>query len=446
MVSTRRSRRSSLWRASFALALLAAVAGCQRAEKGKENNPPTSGTGAGTGTGSGAGSTAPADTTVIDLDSKDILARTELNATAEIKHVLIGWKGMGRSQAERSNAEAAKLAKDIAAQLKADPRKADELMKQYSEDPGSAQTGRTYTVTPDAGFVPPFKNLGLRLKLNEVGIVKTDFGYHVMLRVPPPPPDPLESADILARPPATSTVYIQHVLIGWKDTLMTKQGMGDPRAKDRAKADADKIATEVLTKARAGGDMKALMKEYSEDPGSKGDGRVYPIQPGPSSVPGFTNLSLRLNMGEVGMAKTDLGWHVIKRVEAPPPPPPPAPDKLDSADILKRPAGDHAKVKHILLGWTEANTGDDKGKNRTRAELEALVKKTVAELKKGAKIEPLMKTLSEDPGSAESGDSYDITPDAGFVEPFKNLSLRLKVGEVGVVKTQFGIHIIQRTE
>lgn len=421
-----------------------AAAGCQRAEKGKENKPPATGSATGSGSGSAA---APGDSTVIDLDSKDILARTELNATAEIKHVLIGWKGMGRSQATRSNAEAAKLAKDIAAQLKADPSKIDDLMKQYSEDPGSAQTGRAYTVTPDAGFVPPFKNMGLRLKLNEVGIVKTDFGYHVMLRVPPPPPDPLESADILARPPATSTVYIQHVLIGWKDTLMTKQGMGDPRAKDRTKAEADKIASEVLAKARAGEDMKALMKEYSEDPGSKDDGRVYPIQPGPSSVPGFTNLSLRLNMGEVGMVKTEIGWHIIKRVEAPPPPPPPAPDKLDSVDILKRkPVTDTAKVKHILLGWSEVNTGNDKAKARTRAELEALVKKTVADLKKGAKIEPLMKSLSEDPGSADSGDSYDVTPDAGLVEPFKNLSLRLKVGEVGVVKTQFGIHIIQRVE
>jgi len=32
------------------------------------------------------------------------------------------------------------------------------------------------------------------------------------------------------------------------------------------------------------------------------------------------------------------------------------------------------------------------------------------------------------------------------VEPFKNLSLRLKPNEVGVVKTDFGIHIIQRVE
>ena len=58
----------------------------------------------------------------------------------------------------------------------------------------------------------------------------------------------------------------------------------------------------------------------------------------------------------------------------------------------------------------------------------------------------LMAELSEDPGSAKSGQSYDVTPDAGLVEPFKNLSLRLNKDEVGVVKTQFGIHIIQRVE
>ena len=74
------------------------------------------------------------------------------------------------------------------------------------------------------------------------------------------------------------------------------------------------------------------------------------------------------------------------------------------------------------------------------------MKQTVGKLAKGAKIEPLMKELSEDPGSAASGNSYDATPDAGLVAPFKNLSLRLKVGEVGVVKTDFGIHIIQRVE
>ncbi len=448
MVSTSSPHRPRTFvrRATLALALLTAAAGCQRAKesagKPADKAPPTAGSGAGVGTAKGPNT--PTNDSAIELDSKDILARTELAESAEAKHVLIGWKGQGRSQSERSNADAAKLAKEVAAKLKADPSKIDAMMREHSEDPGSKDTGRAYTITPDAGLVPPFKNLGLRLKLGEVGIVRTDFGYHVMLRVAPPPPDPLESADILARPAGTETAHVQHVLLGWKDSPAAAQGMTDPRSAARTKADTDKLATEVLAKAKAGEDMVALMKQYSEDPGSKDDGRAYPVQPGPSSVPGFTNMALRLQLGEVGLVKTDLGWHVVKRV---PPPPPPAPDKLDSTDILARePVTAKAKVKHILLGWKEVNAGDPRASARSRAELEALVKKTVASLKKGAKIDPLMKDLSEDPGSAAAGTAYDVDPDAGRVAPFKNLSLRLKLNEVGVVKTQFGIHIIQRTE
>ena len=57
-----------------------------------------------------------------------------------------------------------------------------------------------------------------------------------------------------------------------------------------------------------------------------------------------------------------------------------------------------------------------------------------------------MAKLSEDRARPPAGTAYDVTPDAGMVAPFKNLALRLEVGEVGVVKTQFGIHSIQRTE
>lgn len=105
-----------------------------------------------------------------------------------------------------------------------------------------------------------------------------------------------------------------------------------------------------------------------------------------------------------------------------------------------------AKVKHILLGWKEVHAEDPRGKNRDRATLEKMVKSVLDNLKKGTHIEPLMADLSEDPGSATSGESYDVTADASFVEPFKKLSLRLKVGEFGVVKTDFGLHIIQRIE
>jgi parvulin-like peptidyl-prolyl isomerase len=389
------------------------------------------------------GSAAPA-APAQDIDSKDILARSETADEVTVKHVLIAWKDLApvyRGQMDpratnRSNADAAKLAQDIYNQLKANPDKIDELVTKYSEDPGG-KTGEPYTVNKDTPFVPEFKKLALRLKEKEAGIVKTQFGYHVIERVAPPPLDPIESADILARPAEKGPVSVQHVLIGYKDA----PGARDPKAKERTKEDAAKIVGEVVAKAKAGTDFKQLMKQYSEDPGSKDTGRAYDVSSDAPFVPPFKKLALRLHENEIGVVKSPFGYHVIKRL------PPPPPDPLDSTDILKRePVTQKAKVKHILLGWTEAHTNDNRGTKRTRAELEKLVKDTVAKLKKGDKIEPLMAQLSEDPGSAKSGQSYDVTPDAGLVEPFKNLSLRLNVGEVGVVKSQFGIHIIQRVE
>jgi len=411
---------------------------CQKVDKDK----PAAGSG---GSGGSAGA-APSD----PIESKDILARTKTANEVLVKHVLFGWKELAaayRGQmdpraANRTQADAQKLAKDIAAKLKANPAEIDALVKQHSEDPGS-QSGEPYPVKADTPFVPEFKNLALRLEVNEVGIVKTNYGYHVMMRVtppPPPPPDPLESADILARPPAvpdTETVHVLHVLISYK---------GGARAKPdaRSKEDADKLAKEILDKVKAGGDMVALMKQYSEDPGSKDSGRAYPIKKGSGMVEPFENLSLRLKEGEAGLVKTPFGWHIIKRI---PPPPPPAPDSLDSVDILKRPIKTQkASVKHILLGWKDAHADDERGKKRERKDLEKLVKATLARLKKGEKIDALMAELSEDEGSAKAGTPYPVTPDAGLVEPFKNLSLRLDVNEVGVVKTDFGIHIIQRIE
>jgi parvulin-like peptidyl-prolyl isomerase len=378
--------------------------------------------------------------TNIDIDSKDILARTETAPEVGVKHVLLGWKELASAYGghldpraeKRTQPEAAKLAVEIADKLRANPDVIDQLVAENSEDPGSL-TGEAYTVKPDTQFVPQFKQLALRLKLKEVGIVRTDFGYHVIERVPP---DPLESADILARKPEAGPVNIQHVMIGWKGTKSP-----DPRAQKRTKAEADKLAKDTLDKARAGADMKALMKELSEDPTSKDNGQVYEIGTDSGVPESFKNLALRLKEGEVGLVKSIAGWHVMKRV------PPPPPDPLESADILKRDqVTDKAKVKHILLGWTEVHAEDPRGIKRTREELEKLVKETVDKLAKGAKIETLMAELSEDPGSAKKGNSYDVSPTARLVPPFKKLSLRLKKGEVGVVKTDFGIHIIQRVE
>ena len=384
-----------------------------------------------------------------DIDTTAILQRATVADEVQVKHVLLAWEdlavvyegSLGLAAQTRSNAAAAELANSIAVRLQLHPDEIDSIITELSED--SASTSEPIVVTSTTALLPAFKQLALRLQLNEVGIVRTDVGYHVVLRVSPPPADPVESNAILARPPVQGTVFVQHVLIGWRDVPAAKSGTLDERAKARSKSDADKLALNVKAKLRAGSKMTALMKQFSEDPGSKDSGKEYEVDAQTPFVEPFKKLALRLKVGEAGLVRSAFGWHIIKRNASPPA------DALESTAMLQRaPVTRVAKVKHILLSYdqTARANQDPRGERRTRAQLVALVKKTIAALNANAPIEPLMAELSEDPGSAQSGISYDVTPEAGLVAPFKALGLRLNVREVGVVKTDFGYHIIQRVE
>lgn len=122
--------------------------------------------------------------------SQDILAREPLANTAEVKHILIGWKdladayqgGIDPRAAKRDQAAAETEVKSLVGQLRAGAD-FDTLMKAHSEDRGSAQTARPYTVTPDAGLVIEFRQLSLRLKVDEIGVCQSDFGFHIIKRL-----------------------------------------------------------------------------------------------------------------------------------------------------------------------------------------------------------------------------------------------------------------------
>ena len=253
----------------------------------------------------------------------------------------------------------------------------------------------------------------------------------------------IDSHAILARVEGPGPVEIKHVLIAWDALAATYRGALDPRAARRSNALAAALAQQVAAAlAKDPSQIAALMKEHSEDPGSADDGRAYTVEADAPFVDEFKALALRLDVGEVGVVKTRYGYHVMLRVAAAPP------DPLESTAILARTAtAARVKVKHVLLSWDGlSGTGDPRGAHRSRAQLEALVKKLQGQLGKGAAIEQLMKQYSEDPGTADSGEPYEVTTDARLVAPFKALSLRLKVGEVGVVKTTFGLHLVKRVE
>src|SRR5690348_15043901 len=82
------------------------------------------------------------------------------------------------------------------------------------------------------------------------------------------------STDILAREPLANAAQVKHILIGWKELAAH-----DPRADNRTKQDAEVEVKKVLDQIKGGADFDAMMKQYSEDPGSATSARAYAVAP-----------------------------------------------------------------------------------------------------------------------------------------------------------------------
>ena len=128
-----------------------------------------------------------------------------------------------------------------------------------------------------------------------------------------------------------------------------------------------------------------------------------------------------------------------------------ATETVISTEILRRePRTNHAQVKHILISWKEKVEGkggaDQRALGRSKRDAEREIRALLKQIAGGADFEMLMGMHSEDPGSATTGEAYEVSPDAQLVIEFRQLGLRLEVGEVGVVESDYGLHIIKRIE
>lgn len=102
---------------------------------------------------------------------------------------------------------------------------------------------------------------------------------------------------------------------------------------------------------------------------------------------------------------------------------------------------DSAKVRHILIGLQSQRTQSQ----RTPEVAKRIADSLLTLLKnKQVKFDTLVKTMSDDMGSLDKGGDYGwFDENKGFVEPFKNAGLQGTVGNITVVPTQFGFHIIE---
>lgn len=117
-------------------------------------------------------------------------------------------------------------------------------------------------------------------------------------------------------------------------------------------------------------------------------------------------------------------------------------------------SADSAKIRHILVGYKDS--GASPTITRTKEQAKAKADSILGALKKGGKFADFVEKFSDDggkkmPGNKKEGEYYMgkggdygwINAKSGFVEPFKNAGLDNKKGDLVVIESNFGYHIIE---
>ena len=97
---------------------------------------------------------------------------------------------------------------------------------------------------------------------------------------------------------------------------------------------------------------------------------------------------------------------------------------------------DSVKARHILLG---TNSMSPAQKDSVKFKADSLLRV----VKKGGSFASVASNFSDDPGSASKGGDLGWFPEGMMVKPFNDFCFNGKKGEVEVVETNYGYHIIE---
>lgn len=101
--------------------------------------------------------------------------------SVKASHILISYDGSQAQPSEpRTKEEAEAKAKSLLAQVKSNPDDFATLARENSEDPGSASRGGTYDDIPEGQMVPAFNDYIFDNEIGSIGLVETDFGFHII--------------------------------------------------------------------------------------------------------------------------------------------------------------------------------------------------------------------------------------------------------------------------
>jgi len=183
-------------------------------------------------------------------------------------------------------------------------------------------------------------------------------------------------------------------------------------------------AAKIIDSLKAGRSFEDLAVNNSQDPSaSYNKGDLYYFTSG-AMVPEFEEAVFSVEPGMVVPypVRTQFGYHIIKVTER-----------------HSNPGSIH--VAHIMKRLSPESGRDDS--LRTMVDLQ----NALDSLKHGGKFADLARSISDDKFSAERGGDLGFITRRRTVQEFDNAAFKLTVGEVsGIVKTQYGFHLIQVSE
>jgi peptidyl-prolyl cis-trans isomerase SurA len=183
-------------------------------------------------------------------------------------------------------------------------------------------------------------------------------------------------------------------------------------------------ATELIDMVRGGADFEELAVQFSEDPSvAQNRGDLYFFSGG-VMVKQFEDAVWKLKPGEMTQqpVRTQFGYHIIKLIE-------------------RRPSGAGVRASHIMKYAQPDALPEDtlRAYNEIHAVLDSL--------KSGMDFADLARRNSEDWGSADRGGDLGVFQRRRLPREFEEVAFNLKEGEIsGVVRTQYGFHIIKTYE
>ena len=208
------------------------------------------------------------------------------------------------------------------------------------------------------------------------------------------------------------TEYGWHVVQRIEPTMKIEQKEDEKVRVRHILVEKKEEAEEIIKELKEGKDFTKLAMKHSLCPTKVKGGDLGLFGIGKMAKP-LEDAAFKLKVGEFGEVETKYGWHVIQRI--------------DPTMKIELPP-EKIRVSHILVEKKE--------------DAEEIIK----ELKSGKNFEEVAKEKSKCPSKDKGGDLGEIEKDS-MVKEFEEAAFALDVGEISEpVETQYGWHIIKRTE